>query len=238
MQFEIPSGPSLAIIDAFTEADKDRDARQDLEHNLKEWRRSGVSRLWINSLRSRGDVRLVCLVQDFHKFNTLMLDEIRSVRGVKETHTTFGFDGVANLDLLLDLEMEVLPMTDLFSCYLYLRVSPGEDRNVLEAIQHLPQDGDVRLVWALNTYNSQAGDLLLLLLSSNELNNEKFIQTHIRTISGVQDTEKDEIVEWAWMAEPDSIILLCEMFFQSEETEHSLDSMEFDYSDEESEDGY
>ena len=66
-------------------------------------------------------------------------------------------------------------MTDLFSCYLYLRVSPGEDRNVLEAIQHLPQDGDVRLVWALNTYNSQAGDLLLLLLSSNELNNEKFI---------------------------------------------------------------
>ncbi len=238
MQFEIPSGPSLAIIDAFTEADKDRDARQDLEHNLKEWRRSGVSRLWINSLRSRGDVRLVCLVQDFHKFNTLMLDEIRSVRGVKETRTTFGFDGVANLDLLLDLEMEVLPMTDLFSCYLYLRVSPGEDRNVLEAIQHLPQDGDVRLVWALNTYNSQAGDLLLLLLSSNELNNEKFIQTHIRTISGVQDTEKDEIVEWAWMAEPDSIILLCEMFFQSEETENSLDSMEFDFSDEESEDGY
>ncbi len=229
MQSEYPSGPSLAIIDAVTEVDKDNAARQGLQHNLQEWRRSGVSPLWINSLRSRGDIRLVCLVQDFHKFNTLMLDEIRSVDGVRETRTIFGFDGVANLDLLLDLEMEVLPMTDLSSCYLYLRVSPGEDRNVLDAIRQLPQDGDVRMVWALNTYNSQTGDLFLLLLSAAERLTREFIQNPIRAIPGVQDTVMDEIVEWSWMAEPDSIVLLCEMFFQLEGTADPLDSMDFDF---------
>ncbi len=236
MQFEYPSGPSLAIIDTVPEVDKDSEARQDLQHNLKEWRRSGVSPLWINSLRSRGDIRLVCLVQDFHKFNTLMLDEIRSVKGVRETRTIFGFDGVANLDLLLDLEMEVLPMTDLSSCYLYLRVSPGEDRNVLDAIRRLPPDGDVRLVWALNTYNSQTGDLFLLLLSTDDLLTREFIRNRIRAIAGVQDTVMDEIVEWSWMAEPDSIILLCEMFFQLDGTADPLDSMDFDFMDDEEDD--
>ena len=236
MQFEYPSGPSLAIIDAVPEVDKDSEARQDLQHNLKEWRRSGVSPLWINSLRSRGDIRLVCLVQDFHKFNTLMLDEIRSVKGVRETRTIFGFDGVANLDLLLDLEMEVLPTTDLSSCYLYLRVSPGEDRNVLDAIRRLPPDGDVRLVWALNTYNSQTGDLFLLLLSTDDLLTREFIRNRIRAISGVQDTVMDEIVEWSWMADPDSIILLCEMFFQLEGTADPLDNMDFDFMDDEEDD--
>ena len=238
MQFEYPSGPSLAIIDAVTEVDKDNEARQGLQHNLQEWRRSGVSPLWINSLRSRGDIRLICLVQDFHKFNTLMLDEIRSVDGVRETRTIFGFDGVANLDLLLDLEMEVLPTTDLSSCYLYLRVSPGEDRNVLDTIRQLPQDGNVRLVWALNTYNSQTGDLFLLLLSTDDHLTRKFVRNHIRTISGVQDTILDEIVEWSWMAEPDSIILLCEMFFQLEGTADPLDDMDFDFTDDEEEDYY
>ncbi len=236
MQFEYPSGPNLAIIDAVTEVNKDNEVRQNLQHNLQEWRRSGVSPLWINSLRSREDIRLVCLVQDFHKFNTLMLDEIRSVNGVRETHTIFGFDGVANLDLLLDLEMEVLPTADLSSCYLYLQVSPGEDRNVLDAVRRLPPDGEVRLVWALNTYNSQAGDLFLLLLSEDDQGTREFIQNHIRAIPGVQDTETDEIVEWSWMAEPDSIISLCEMFFQLEGTADSLDSMDFDFMDNKEED--
>ncbi len=238
MKFEYPSGPSLAIIDAVTEVGKDDEARRNLQHNLKEWRRSGVSPLWINSLRSRGDIRLVCLVQDFHKFNTLMLDEIRSVDGVRETHTVFGFDGVANLDLLLDLEMEVLPMTDLSSCYLYLRVSPGEDRNVLEAIRQLPQEGDVRLIWALNIYDSQTGDLFLLLLSDDDRLTREFVRQRIRAIAGVRDTVMDEIVEWSWMAEADSIILLCEMFFQLEETPDLLDSMDFDFIDDEESDSY
>lgn len=233
MQSEHPTGPSLAVIDAATEANQDRETRQVLQRNLKEWRRSGVAPLWFNSLRGSEDIRLVCLVQDFHKFNTLMLDEIRSAAGVRETRTAFGFEGVANLDLLLDLEMEVLPTTEHTSSYLYLRVSPGEVRKVLNALHQLPQAGDVRLVWALNTFNNQSGDLFLLLLSSDDSLRAEFITNHIQTIEGVQGFELDEIVEWSWMAEPDSIISLCEMFFQLEDPTDPLDLLDFNFDDEE-----
>ena len=229
MQSEHPEGPSLAVIDTVKEVNRDKETRQGLQRKLTEWRRSGVSPLWFNSLSGSEDIRLVCLVQDFRKFSTQMLDEIGSVVGVRETRTVFGFDGVANLDLLLDLEMEVLPTAELSSSYLYIQVSPGKDRHVLEALRQLPQDGVVRLVWALNTFNEQTGKLFMLLLSSDDSLTAEFVTNHIQTIDGAQHVEMDEIVDWSWMAEPESIISLCEMFFQLEGADDPFDSMDFDF---------
>lgn len=219
--------PSLAFVDAVIDSNKDSSARRALQDRLQKWYRRGVSLLWINTLRHRADIRLVCLVQDFRKFNTLVLDEIRSVDGVRATRTTFSFNGVANVDLLLDLEMEVLPHTGTSSSYLQLSVVPGEDRNVLEAITSLPSSLDVRVVWALNTY-SHASDLSLLLLGLDGTVIADYIMTHIRPIEGLVDTETDEIVEWAWMAEPEAIISLCEMFCPEEEEDEDLIDIQFE----------
>lgn len=229
MSLDSLSGLSLVLVDAVTEEDEDRSIRQRLQHNLQEWKRSGVSPLWINSLRGSRDIRLVCLVQDFHKFNTMMLDEIRSVSGVLETRAIFGVDGSANLDLLLDLEMEVLPTAENSFCFLYLGVAPGADRLVLENIRELPTEEDVRLVWALNTYDNQAGDLCLLTLSADSGFDPAAMEHRIRALDGVQGTALEEIVEWNWMADPEAIITLCEMFFPSSDVTDLLEDDLLDF---------
>lgn len=216
-------GPSLAFIDTITTSDKDGVARRHLQENLQLWRRSGVRPLWLNTFRNRADVRSVCLVEDFQKFNRLMLEEVRSVEGVRETRTAFSFVGVANVNLLLDLEMLVLPHTETSSCYLQLRVEPGEDTHVSETVTNLNHDSAVSVVWSLISYSGHVGDISLLLLGDAETDMSEFILNHVRTIKGVVDTVADEIVDWTWMAEPDAIITLCEMFAQGDDIDDLVD---------------
>lgn len=224
--------PGLAFIDAVTEPHKDEAARRALQENLQMWHRSGVAPLWLNTFRHRAaDVRLACLVQDFHKFNTLLQDEVRSVEGVRQTRTAFGFHGVANMDLLLDLEMEVLPDADASTCYLNLRVAPGADHQVLAAVHGLPGDAGVGVVWALNTFNSHVGDLSLLLLGEDRAAISRFVMSDIRSIEGVVDTVEDEIVEWLWMADADAIIAVCEMFAANQDAD-AADDLDLDGLDE------
>lgn len=217
------TGPCLAYVDTVIDSHKASEALRILQSNLQMWHRSGVTPLWLNSFRSHTGARLVCLVQDFSKFNNLILDEIRCVEGVRETRTTFSFDGIANVDLLLDLEMEILPHTDIASCHLNIRVAPGVDRQVLEAVARLPQNGAVQVMWALTTYSSFGGDISLLLLGPGNGAIADYIRDYIRSIEGVIDTAADDIIEWIWMAEPAAIITLCEMFFQDEDEEEILD---------------
>ncbi len=208
----------MVYVDTVIDSHKASETLRMLQSNLQMWHRSGVTPLWLNSFRHHAGARLVCLVQDFCKFNNLVMDEIRCVQGVRETRTTFSFNGIANLDLLLDLEMEILPHTDTASSYLNIRVAPGVDRPVLEAVAQLPQDGIVRAVWVLTTYSSFGGDIALLLLGPSSKAISTYICDHIRCIEGVIDTTADDIVEWIWMAEPAAIITLCEMFCQDEDT--------------------
>ena len=218
------AGPCLAYVDAVMDSHKASEALRILQSNLQMWHRSGVTPLWLNSFLSHAGARVVCLVQDFPKFNSLVLDEIRCVEGVRETRTTFSFDGIANVDLLLDLEMEIPPHTDIASCHLNIRVAPGVDRQVLDAVARLPQSGIVRVMWALTTYSSFGGDIAMLLLGPGSNHISDYIRDHIRSIEGVIDTDADEIIEWIWMAEPAAIIALCEMFFRAEEEEEELDN--------------
>ncbi len=227
------TGPCLAYVDTVMDSHKASEALRLLQSNLQMWHRSGVTPLWLNAFRNHAGARLVCLVQNFSKFNNLVLDEIRCVEGVRETRTTFSFDGIANVDLLLDLEMEIPPHTDIASCHLNIRVVPGVDRQVLEAVARLPQNRAVQVMWALTTYSSFGGDISLLLLGPDGRAISEYIRNHIRSIKGVIATDADDIIEWIWMAEPAAVITLCEMFFQDEDETEMLDNY-IPYEDEES----
>ena len=204
--------PVLAFIDCDIYSGKDELAREQLMENVRRYRTHGVAPLWVNWLRQRADLRFVCLVRDFPEFNNFILDVVRSVDGVRETSTILSFGGRADLDALLDLEMEV-SQSQKVAVSVMIDVQPGMDRRCFQALLDLPPHPDVRLVWLLNTYHSEQADLQLLLIGKNLSAITGYLMSWVRTAPGVVDTEMDIVLEWRWLANPDDIIELCEMFF-------------------------
>jgi DNA-binding Lrp family transcriptional regulator len=205
--------PILAFIDADIVSGKDEIASEELLDNLRRHSGNAVSPLWVNWLRQRADLRFVCLVHDLSEFNDFMLDVVRNVDGVRETRTMLSFGGRANLDMLLDLEMEVSPSSQLVASSILIDVRPGMDRQCFQALLDLPPHADVRRVWLLNCYHSDDADLMLLLLGKNIAALTGYVMSWVRTTPGVVDTEMSTVLDWRWLASPEDIVELCELFF-------------------------
>lgn len=205
--------PLLAFIDADIVSGKDEVAREELLEKISQFRSESVSPLWVNWLRQRADMRFACLVRDVSEFNNFMLDVVRSVEGVRETGTMLSFGGRANIDTLLDLEMEVSPTSQTIAAVVLIDVEAGKDRICFQALLDLPSHQDVRRVWLLNCYHSDDADLMLLLLGKNVAALTGYVMSWVRTTPGVVDTEMSTVLDWRWMASPEDIVDLCELFF-------------------------
>ena len=207
------SQPVLAFVDADIVSGKDELAREELLDNLRRYTSHGVAPLWVNWLRQRADLRFVCLVRDVSEFNDFMLDMVRSVDGVRETRTILSFGGRADIDTLLDLEMEVSPNSHMVASIVQIDVEAGADRACFQTLLDLPPHPDVRRVWLLNCYHSDDTDLMLLLLGKNIAALTGYMMSWVRTTPGVIDTEMSTVLDWRWLASPEDIVELCELFF-------------------------
>lgn len=207
------SQPVLAFIDCDIACGKDELAREELLRNVGRYRSPGVAPLFVNWLRQRADLRFVCLVRDLSEFNDFMLDVVRSVEGVRETRTTLSFGGRADIDALLELEMEVSPNSHTVAASVWIDVEPGMDRKCFQGLLDLPSHPDVRQVWLLNCYHTGNADLLLLLLGKNVAALTGYVMSWVRTVPGVADTEMSSVLDWRWLAGADELVELCEMFF-------------------------
>ncbi len=218
----IPSNPptkraprgqqTLAIVDADIVSGKDEVAREQLLQNLQQYRGNGVRPLWVNWLRQRADLRFTCLVHDVQAFNNFMLDVVRNVEGVRETSTILSFGGRADIDSLLDLEMEI-STHNMVAANVMIDVQPGMDRRCFQGLLDLPAHPQVRRVWLLNCYHSDDADLMLLLLGKNISAITGYVMSWIRSTPGVVDTEMHTVMDWRWLASPEDIVELCEIFF-------------------------
>jgi len=207
------SQPVLAFVDADIVSGKDELAREQLLDNLRRYNSQGVAPLWVNWLRQRADLRFVCLVRDVNEFNDFMLDVVRSVDGVRETRTIISLGGRADIDTLLDLEMEVSPSSHMVASVVQIDVQPGLDRTCFQSLLELPPHPNVRRVWLLNCYHSDDADLMLLLLGKNIEALTGYVMSWVRTTPGVIDTEMSTVLDWRWLASPDDIVDLCALFF-------------------------
>ena len=203
----------LAFVDCDVISGKDEFAREQLLRNVGRYRSHGVAPLFVNWLRQRADLRFACLVRDLSEFNDFILDVVRSVEGVRETRTTLSFGGRADLDALLELEMEVNPSSSTVAASGWVDVKPGMDRECFQALLDLPEHHDVRRVWLLNCYHSDDADLLLLLLGKNVEALTGYVMSWIRTIPGIVDTEMSTVLDWRWLASSEDVVELCELFF-------------------------
>jgi len=213
--------PILAIIDVDIMCGKDETAREQMLHNLRRYRGEGVKPLWTNWLRQRADLRFTCLIHDVADFNKFMLDVVRSVDGVRETSTLLSFGGRADIDTLLELEMEV-STNNMVAVNVMLDVQPGMDRQCFQALLDLPPHPEVKRVWLLNCYHSHNFDLMLLLLGKRLSSITGYVMSWVRTTPGVIDTELQTVMDWRWLASPDDLVDLVELFF----TRTALDSQQ------------
>lgn len=205
--------PVLTIVDADIVSGKDEIAREQLLSNLQRYNSPAVSPLWVNWLRHRADLRFVCLTNNLEEYNDFMLDVVRSAEYVRETRTILSFGGRADIDALLDLEMEVGPNSQTVATSVMIDVQPGMDRACFQGLIDLPPHPEVRRVWVLNCYHSEDADLMMLLLGKNIAALTGYVMSWVRTVPGVIDTEMDTVLDWRWMANPDDIVTLCEIFF-------------------------
>ncbi len=204
--------PILAIVDADITSGKDEVAREQLLYNLRNYQGNGVKPLWTNWLRLRADLRFTCLIHDVAAFNDFMLDVVRSVDGVRETTTILSFGGRADIDTLLELEMEV-STGNMVAANVMIDVQPGFDRRCFQGLLDLPPHPEVRRVWLLNCYHSANADLKMLLLGKSLAAITGYVMSWIRTTVGVVDTEVLTVLDWRWLASPEDIVELCELFF-------------------------
>lgn len=205
--------PVLTFIDADIMSGKDEIAREQLLGALQRYQSPAVSPLWVNWLRHRADLRFVCLTSDLEAYNDFVLDVVRNAQYVRETRTILSFSGRADIDSLLELEMEVGPNSDTIATSVMIDVQPGMDRQCFQGLLDLPTHPEVRRVWLLNCYHSENADLMMLLLGKNISALTGYIMSWVRTVPGVIDTEMDTVLDWRWMASPDDIVTLCELFF-------------------------
>lgn len=205
--------PVLTIVDADIVSGKDEIAREQLLSNLQRYNSPAVSPLWVNWLRHRADLRFVCLTNNLEEYNDFMLDVVRSVEYVRETRTILSFGGRVDIDALLDLEMEVGPNSQTVATSVMIDVQPGMDRQCFQDLADLPPHPEVRPVWLLNCYHSEDADLMMFLLGKNIAALTGYVMSWVRTVPGVIDTEMDTVLDWRWMASPEDIVTLCEIFF-------------------------
>ncbi len=205
--------PLLAFIDCDIVSGSDEFAREQLLANVGRYRSHGVAPLFVNWLRERADLRFVCMVRDLSEFNDFMLDVMRNVEGVRDTQTILSFGGRIDIDTLLELEMEVSPISHTIAASIWIDVQPGMDRKCFQALLDLPAHPEVRRVWLLNCYHSDDADLMLLLLGKNIAALTGYVTSWVRTTPGVLDTEMSTVLDWRWLASPDDIVELCAGFF-------------------------
>ncbi len=210
---ETTSSPMLVFVDADIISGRDEIAREQLLNKLREYRSHAVAPLWVSWLRQRADLRFACFVRDVREFNSFMLDVVRCVEGVRETRTTLSFGGRANINTLLELEMEVSPNSQTVAANVLIDVEAGADRRCFQSLLDLPPHPGVRRVWLLNTYHSHNADLMLFLLGDDMSALTGYVMSWVRTTPGVVDTEMTTMLDWRWMAGPDDIVDVCEHFF-------------------------
>lgn len=205
---------TIAIIDTNIRSGQDELAREDLLRRLHNHNGSCVTPLWVNWLRARADLRILCMVHELHKFDDFLIDVVREATGVIGTRAALSFGGRAHIDHLMDITLAGAGDQSLRAASIRIVIRPGYDRSAFDAIWGLPPHPEIEPVWLLRTYHSFDADLSMLLLASDETAITGYVMSWIRPLPGVEDTVISNVTDWAFLASPDAMIQVAEQFFR------------------------
>ncbi len=188
--------PTLAIIDIDIFSGQDELAREDLLENLHQFHEPCLTVLWVNWLRERADLRVVCLVYDLERFDDFLVNVVRKMPGVRGTAAQLAFDGVVHGDTLLDISMFNAGWDRRAAATVQVKLQPGREREAYNALLALPVHEQVQVVWVVKVFHSVDADLLVLLLGERAAALTGYVMSWIRMVPGVRDTQLSTVLDW------------------------------------------
>jgi hypothetical protein len=203
---------AVAIIDVDIEAGHDEEAREVLLERLREYQESAIAPLWINLMRERADLRIACLVRDAARLDDFLMDVVRVVPGVRGTSARLAFAGAVRADVIAHLPAMGTLWTRRASAPVFVRIQPGRDREVYDALRTLPPHRQVHVGWVLKLFHSPLADIQLLLISDTTTALTGYMMSWVRTVPGVLDTEMITVLDWQMLGPPEAFAELAERF--------------------------
>lgn len=204
--------PTLGVIDIDIYAGQDEQAREGLLENLNKLADRCVTPLWLNWMRERADLRVVCLVHDLLRFDDFLVDVIRSVPGVRGTAARLAFDGTVCADAMRDIATQNTIWDRRAAATVEVKTQPGQDREVYRALIELPRHKEVQVVWVVKLFHSTEADLMLLLLGRRTAALTGYTMSWIRTVPGVVDTQVTSVLDWQILGNDTDFQALIERF--------------------------
>ncbi|RPI42424.1 MAG: hypothetical protein EHM67_06715 [Hyphomicrobiaceae bacterium] len=204
--------PTLAVIHVDIAAGEDELARERLLESLEAHRDPCLTVLWVNWLRERADLRVVCLVEDLELFDDFLVTVIRAAPGVRGTTAELAFDGVVRSDALMDVSMLNSGWDRRAAATVQVKLQPGRDDEAFDALCRLPPHDMVDVVWVLKVFHSHDADLQLLLLSERTAALTGYVMSWIRTVPGVLDTNLTTVLDWRILGQTEAFVSVCERF--------------------------
>jgi DNA-binding Lrp family transcriptional regulator len=204
--------PTLAVIDIDIFSGHDELARECLLENLAKSRKAAVTPLWVNWLRERADLRVVCLIHDLEQLDDFLVDVIRTIPGVRGTSAQLAFDGTMRGESLLDVSLLNSGWDRRAAATVMIKSQPGQDREVYQALLELPHHEEVEVVWVVKLFHSIDADLLVLLLGERTSALTGYVMSWIRTVPGVMDTQLSSVLDWRIVGQTEDFIALAQRF--------------------------
>jgi hypothetical protein len=207
--------PTLAVIDVEIQSGQDELAREQLLENLQQCPRRFILPLWVNLMRERADLRVVCLIHDLTGFDDFLVDVIRTIPGVRGTAAQIAFDGTVRSDPLIDVSLLNSVWERRAAAMVLVKSQPGADRDVYQALIGLPPHQQVELVWVVKIFHSSEADLLVLLLGERTSALTGYVMSWVRTVPGVLDTQLTSVLDWRILGKTEDFISLAQRFPES-----------------------
>ncbi len=204
--------PTLAIIDIDIFSGQDELAREKLLENLREYRQPCLTVLWVNWLRERADLRVVCLVHDLEHFDNFLVDVIRKAPGVRGTSAQLAFDGVVRGEPLLDISLFNAGWDRRAAVTVQVKLQPGLEQEAYEALLNLPVHEQVQVVWVVKVFHSVDADLIILLLGERTAALTGYVMSWIRTVPGVQDSQLSSVQDWRILGQTEAFLAVAQRF--------------------------
>lgn len=204
--------PTLAVIDIDIISGQDELAREGLLANLRHYADPCMTVLWVNWLRERADLRVVCMIHDLARLDDFLIDVVRTVPGVRGTSAQLAFDGVVCADPILDVSLMETGWDRRAAATVQVKLQPGRDREAYQALINLPKHEQVTVVWVLKLFHRTDADLMVLLLGERTAALTGYVMSWIRTVPGVMDTQLTSVLDWSVLGQPESFVALSERF--------------------------
>lgn len=204
--------PTLALIDIDIFSGQDELAREGLLDNLTHLKAPFIRPLWVNWLRERADLRVVCLVDDLMRLDDFLVDAIRTVPGVRGTAAQLVFNGRIRSDPLMDVSYFNSIWDRHSAATVLIKTQPGRDREVYRALLELPRHAQVQVTWVVKLYHSTEADLQVLLLGDRTAALTGYVMSWVRTVPGVVDTQLSSVLDWRILGTTEDFIALAQRF--------------------------